>query len=110
MAPYRTELPHTRIRSYRSRAAIRPRRGPLAARDTDDFRHQLILKVRAVYGAIGAHSSRNPDSLDLRASCCAKATIWRLGDALSPAPAARAGRKAKGAAPETSRAGPHVRR
>src|SRR5271163_1822720 len=31
MAPYRTELPHTRIRSYRSRAAIRPRRGPLTA-------------------------------------------------------------------------------
>src|SRR5580658_4254446 len=31
MAPYRTQLPHTRIRSYRSRAAIRPRRGPLVA-------------------------------------------------------------------------------
>src|SRR5271166_5394235 len=31
MAPYRTELPHTRVRSYRSRAAIRPRRGALTA-------------------------------------------------------------------------------
>src|SRR5271156_5650753 len=31
MAPYRTELPHTRVRSYRSRATIRPRRGPLTA-------------------------------------------------------------------------------
>ena len=44
-------------------AASRSFRG---ARDTDDFRHQSIVKLRAVYGAIAAHSSRNSR---LRKSC-----------------------------------------
>src|SRR5208282_4326820 len=43
------------------------------------------LKLRAVYGAIAAHSSRNVGSQDLLPSCCAKATIWRLGHAFSDA-------------------------
>jgi hypothetical protein len=70
--------------AYATARILIPARHPAAsqsfegARDTDDFRHLFDFKVGAVYGAIAASSSRNPDSQELPRRCCAKATFWRL--------------------------------